>query len=252
MREENALETYVRQVKPLDREAVGRAREHWNHVAHPLHSLGLLEDAIVKIAGMTGDAGIHLEKKTVLILCADNGIVEEGVTQTDSSVTASVVCGFTRGEGCVTLMAKQAGADCIPVDLGIADPMEGCGNEYPLVRKKIALGTRNFRKEPAMTEEQVLEAIRIGIDLVRREKEKGTGLIAVGEMGIGNTTTSSALAAVFLGKEAEEVTGKGAGLSRAGLDRKVEVIREAIDRYALRRQSPCGCCSVWADWIWPV
>ncbi|MFR8034585.1 MAG: nicotinate-nucleotide--dimethylbenzimidazole phosphoribosyltransferase [Lachnospiraceae bacterium] len=238
MREENALETYVRQVKPLDREAVGRAREHWNHVAHPLHSLGLLEDAIVKIAGMTGDAGIHLEKKTVLILCADNGIVEEGVTQTDSSVTASVVCGFTRGEGCVTLMAKQAGADCIPVDLGIADPMEGCGNEYPLVRKKIALGTRNFRKEPAMTEEQVLEAIRIGIDLVRREKEKGTGLIAVGEMGIGNTTTSSALAAVFLGKEAEEVTGKGAGLSRAGLDRKVEVIREAIDRYALRRQSP--------------
>ena len=184
------IKEFVEQVRPFDRKAAEKAEEHWSHVAHPLHSLGLLEDAIVKIAGMTGNVTVDLKKKTVLILCADNGIVEEGVTQTDSSVTASVTRGFTKGEGCVTLMAKQAGADCIPVDMGIADPMEDCGGEYPLVNKKIAFGTKNFMRQPAMTMEEVLEAITVGVELVRKEKEKGTGLIAVGEMGIGNTTTS--------------------------------------------------------------
>lgn len=232
------IKMYTDHIRPFQEETAEEARRRWSHVAHPLHSLGLLEDAIVKIAGMTGSAKVNLKKKTVLVLCADNGIVQEGVTQTDASVTACVVRGLTRGEGCATLMAKQAGADCVPVDLGIADAMEGCGTAYPLVRKKIAFGTQNFLKEPAMTEAQMMEAIRIGVELVKIEKEKGTGMIALGEMGIGNTTTSSALAAVFLKQEAEAVTGKGAGLSEEGWKRKIRVIREAIERYGLRNQPP--------------
>lgn len=237
-RECQDINAYLSRVKPFCREAAEEARMRWSHVAHPLHSLGILEDAIIKIAGMTGKAEMDFKRKTVLILCGDNGIVEEGVTQADASVTASVVRGFTRGEGCVTLMAKQAGAGCIPVDLGIADAMEGCGTEYPLVREKIAWGTRNFKKEPAMTTDQVMRAIDVGVGLVEKEKKMGTGMIAVGEMGIGNTTTSSALAAVFLGKEAGEVTGSGAGLSEEGLRRKTAVIGEAIKAYGLRQSSP--------------
>ncbi len=232
------IKQYTDQIKPFHEEAAREAKLRWSHVAHPLHSLGLLEDAIVKIAGITGSAKVDFKKKTVFILCADNGIVEEGVTQTDSSVTASVVRGFTKGEGCVTLMAKKAGADCIPVDLGIADAMENCGEAYPLVREKIAFGTKNFIKEPAMTMEQMMKAIDVGVELVKKEKEKGTGMIAVGEMGIGNTTTSSALAAVFLNKDVRQVTGKGAGLSIEGLERKIQVIETAINRYHLREESP--------------
>ena len=214
------IKELLERIEPFDYQSETEAHKRWSHVAHPLHSLGLLEDAIAKIAGMTGSPAVNLKKKSVIIFCADNGIVEEGVTQTDSSVTASVTCGFTKGEGCVTLMAKQAGADCIPVDIGIANSMDGCGTKYPLVDKKIAYGTKNFMIQPAMTMEQVLEAIAIGVELVEKEKEKGTGLIAVGEMGIGNTTTSSALASVFLNKPVEDVTGKGAGLSNRGLEKK--------------------------------
>ncbi len=238
MREFREIALLTAQAAPFNWEAAQAAERRWSHVAHPLHSLGLLEDAIVKIVGMTGQVMPCLDRKAVLILCADNGIVEEGVTQTDSSVTASVVRGFTRGEGCVTLMADQAGARCIPVDLGIQEDMEECGAVHPLVHRKLARGTANFLYSPAMTEGQVVEAICIGAELVKKEKERGTGLLAVGEMGIGNTTTASALAAALLNRPVPEVTGKGAGLSEQGLEKKIRVITQAIDKYDLYHAKP--------------
>ncbi len=155
-------------------------------------------------------------------MCADNGVVEEGVTQCGQEVTASVAENFLDEKSCVAIMCKRAGAGIFPVDIGMAV-------DTPRVEKrKIAYGTKNMTKEPAMTRAQAVAAIEAGIAKAQELKNLGYELLATGEMGIGNTTTSSAMTAVFLGMEPEMVTGRGAGLSGDGLKRKVQAIRRAI------------------------
>lgn len=232
------LEYFINGIELPDKEIVKNAQKRWDRVAKPLHSLGLLEDAIIKIAGITRNIDAPVDKKAVIMMCADNGVVEEGVTQTDSSVTAIVTRQFTKGESCVCLMAKRAGAMCIPVDIGVAQELDDIGDVYPLRTMKISKGTKNFRKVPAMTMEEVTRAILIGIDLVRECKEDGYHMLAVGEMGIGNTTTSSAVASVLLQVTPEEVTGKGAGLSKEGLEKKIQVIKEAIVLHNVNAEKP--------------
>ena len=161
------------------------------------------------------------------MMIADNGIVAEGVTQSGQDVTAAVAEWMGRGESSVCKMAKTAKADTIPVDVGIN--MEG--SPKGVVDRKVMKGTRNFAYEPAMTEDECMQAIEAGIDIVCDCSAKGYKLLATGEMGIGNTTTSSALAAALLGLDAGAVTGRGAGLSTAGLRRKIQVIQDALDRY---------------------
>lgn len=223
------------EAKRPDLRAMEKAADRWNRIAKPLHGLGILEEDIIKIAGMTGSPDMDLSRKAVVIMCADNGVVEEGISQTGQEVTAAVTRNFTTGNSCVCIMAERAGAEVIPVDVGVAGSLEDCGHVYPLRSCRIAAGTRNFAREEAMTEEQVRAALRTGTELVKELKEKGYGIIATGEMGIGNTTTSSAVASVLLGKDPGEVTGRGAGLSDEGLERKIRVIREAI---ALHRPDP--------------
>lgn len=219
----------IRQISPLNQQAMEEARKRWDKIAKPLNSLGWLEDAVVKIAGISGMASVDIRKKAVLVFCADNGIVEEGVTQTGQEVTAVVADNFTRGESCVCIMARQAGAVVVPVDIGVKEPLPAYGTgKYPLRNCRLMPGTRNFLKEPAMERETVLQAMETGISLVGEVKEQGYGLLATGEMGIGNTTTSSAVLSVLLGEEPEKVTGRGAGLSDAGLKKKLEVIRRGI------------------------
>lgn len=222
------LEERLVGIGPLNQAAMEDARRRWNRVAKPLYSLGLLEDAVVTIAGIQGSNQVDIRKKALIIMCADNGIVEEGVTQTGQEVTAVVTENFTRGNACVCIMAERAGVDVYPVDIGVARDLEDCGNRHPLVSKKIAYGTKNFRKEEAMTEREARAAIDVGIQLVGTLKKEGYGLIATGEMGIGNTTTSSAVGSVLLGVDAAAMTGKGAGLSDDGLKKKIQVIQEAI------------------------
>ncbi|MDO4295637.1 MAG: nicotinate-nucleotide--dimethylbenzimidazole phosphoribosyltransferase [bacterium] len=224
------LELLREQIQPMDRESYERAKRRWDAIAKPLHSLGLLEEAIAEIAGMTQSESVFLEKAALLICCADNGVVEEGVTQTGQEVTAVVTANFTRGSSCVCLMAERCGVSVIPVDLGVAKEWkdEELGSKYPLRMKKIAMGTKNFVKEAAMTRKEAEQAIFVGVELVKEQKERGTQILAVGEMGIGNTTSSSAVASVLLGKEAARMTGRGAGLSDAGLQRKIQVIEQAI------------------------
>lgn len=229
------LEQRLKKIEGLDGAAMEAARRRWNQVAKPLHSLGALEDDIVKIAGIVKSAQIDLSKKTLVILCADNGIVEENVTQTGQEVTAVVTENFTKGESCACIMAACAGMDVWPVNIGVVrEPLKE-GKEYPLVHRKIASGTRNFLKGPAMTREETVRAIETGIRLVQDLKEKGCSLIATGEMGIGNTTTSSAVAAVLLGETPKRMTGRGAGLTDEGLMRKIHVITKGIE---LHRPDP--------------
>lgn len=225
------LEKLLEKVRGLDQNSCAQARYRWDHVAKPLYSLGLLEDAVVKIAGIQRSSRIQIEKKALVIMCADNGIVEEGVTQTGQEVTAIVTENFTRGDSCVCIMAERAGVDVYPVDIGVAENLKQSGSKYPLVDRKIKYGTKNFLKESAMTLEETDEAIWTGIRMVESLKEKGYRLIATGEMGIGNTTTSSAVGAVLMGVAPIMVTGRGAGLSDQGLTRKVQVIEEAIRRH---------------------
>ncbi len=202
-------EDIKKQIQPASEEAKKRAKERWSHVAKPLGSLGLLEDAVVRIAGIQGQEKICIEKKALVIMCADNGVVEEQVTQTGQEVTAVVTENFTKGDSCACIMAERAGVDVFPVDIGVAGSLDGCGGRYPLVRRRVARGTRNFRREPAMTRQEAEKAIEEGICLAEELKNQGYHLLAVGEMGIGNTTTTSAAASVLLGLDPEVRRGAG-------------------------------------------
>lgn len=200
------------------------ARKRWDSQAKPLGSLGLLEDAIVQIAALTGNADVQLKKRTLLVLCADNGVVAQGVTQTDSSVTAAVANALAAGDSTVCHMASVARCSVFPVDLGMLD-FPGTPD---VLNRRIRNGTGDITQGPAMSREECIRAIETGIELVREQKKAGIDILATGEMGIGNTTTSSAIASVLLQLPPSQVTGRGAGLSDAGLIRKIAAIEQAI------------------------
>ena len=215
--------TWNKAIAPQDTAAAARAKAHWDGVAKPLNGLGKLETAIIRIAGLTGDENVSIDRRTVLVLCADNGIVKEGVTQTDASVTATMARRIFEHRSSVCLMAKTAHADVIPVDLGMLSRVEGVRDLH------VADGTNNMAEGPAMTEAQAMQAIEVGILLAKERKAAGDSILVTGEMGIGNTSTSSAIASVLLRLPVEAVTGRGAGLSDAGLLRKREAIARAIN-----------------------
>lgn len=216
------LQETIKKIQPIDRAAMKAAKEHWDSIAKPLQSLGKLEENIVQIAGIQGTRRVLLDKKALVILCADNGVVEEGVTQSGQEVTAIVAENFLDVKSCAAIMCKETKTDIYPIDIGMAV-------DTPRVEKrKIAYGTKNMAKEPAMTRAEAIAAIETGIQIAGELKEKGYHILATGEMGIGNTTTSSAVSSVLCKIEPECVTGRGAGLSSTGLQRKIEVIKKAI------------------------
>lgn len=220
----------VSRISPPDEEARSRARARWNACAKPLGSLGLLESAVEDIAALTGSAEVDISKKCVLVLCADHGVTARGVSQTDSSVTAAVARQLALGRTAVCRMAARAGCRVVPVDMGIRDHLPaGSPETEKIMDCRIGFGTEDFTKGPAMSREQAVHAVLSGIRLAEEEKRRGTGLLAVGEMGIGNTAAASAMSSVFLGLPAEEVTGRGAGLSEEGVRRKIAAIREAVE-----------------------
>lgn len=236
--------TALKNIRPLDEEVMKNSIKRWDSIAKPLRSLGSLEEAIVRIAGMTGDANVSIDKKALVIMCADNGVVKEGVTQTGSEVTAVVTENFTKAKATVSIMAGVSKTDLFPVDIGIESDMQDSLDitqeivPFRILNRKISYGTKNLYIEPAMTKEETVKAIEVGINLVKELKNKGYKIIATGEMGIGNTTTSSAVASVLLDKPVELVTGKGAGLSSEGLERKINVIKEAIKLHKPDKNDP--------------
>ena len=224
LRFETTLSQLNTRIGPLDKNAMAEAQRRWDSIAHPLNSLGMLERDIIRIAGITGDPNVDLSKKAVVAMCADNGVVAEGVTQTGQEVTAIVTENMSKGDTSVCCMARIAGAEVIPVDIGVARPVTGENIRQCCVRR----GTANMTKGPAMSREEAAKAVMTGILLVEELKQVGFRLLATGEMGIGNTTTSSAIVSVLLGKDPAEVTGRGAGLTSEGLERKIQAIRTAI------------------------
>jgi len=199
-----------------------QAQFRWNHVAKPLNSLGKLEQLVVQIAGIQQTAGVCINKRCVLICCGDHGVVAEGVSQSGSEVTALVAQSIVAGTANINLMASVSGTDVYALDFGMVTPVMGT------VDCRIAAGTRNMAREPAMTRAQAEQAVQAGIDAVARMKARGYQLIATGEMGIGNTTASTAMACALLCCSPEDITGRGAGLSDAGLQRKKAAIQRAL------------------------
>lgn len=215
----------INEISPPNPAAKKLAYEQWNSIAKPLHSLGLLEEAIAEIAGITGDKKVCLNKRCAVILCADNGVVEEGVTQTDSGVTRIVAESIAAGNSNISHMAETFNADVIAVDVG----MNTDSDNTKIIRRKTAYGTNNILNGAAMSQAQAISAIVAGIDMVKCCAEQGYKIIVTGEMGIGNTTTSSAIAAVLLDEPVKTVTGRGAGLDSEGLKRKIAIIEKAIE-----------------------
>ena len=226
------LEKTLAQITEADKEAMRRSKARWDAIAKPLSSLGKLEKAVTQMAGIYGKDLYSIEKKALIAMCADNGVVEEGVTQTGQDVTAIVAENFLDEQSCAAIMCRQAGTLIRPIDIGMAV-------DTPRVEKrKIAYGTRNFTKEPAMTREQALLAIEVGIAVAGEMKEQGYQILATGEMGIGNTTTSSAVVSVLLDVPVEEVTGRGAGLSSEGLKKKIDAIKKGIHLHKPMPEDP--------------
>ena len=211
------LEEAIAKIKPLDHNAMEIAQKRWDSIAKPLHSLGKLETLLIQIAGITGNAEVDLSRRGLIAMCADNGVVEEGVTQTGQEVTAIVAENFLKYDTSVGVMCKQNHAEIFPVDMGMVTDTKVRTDH------KIAYGTQNMTKGPAMTREQAVKGLEAGIDMVRELNDKGYRILATGEMGIGNTTTSSALK-----QPVEEMTGRGAGLTSEGLVRKINAIKKAI------------------------
>ena len=250
------LEKMNNMMSKPDAKAMDEARKRLDAIAKPLDGLGKFEHILVKVAGITGSPRIDLSSKKVLVLCSDNGIVEEGISQSGQDVTKAVAISLSKGNSSVYRMAGAVGASVTPVDMGIAfdETPDGVVSKVMAdditeevfskdIDDKLILtysrrGSRNFMKEPAMTDTEVIHAINIGRLLVKEEVSKGTKLIATGEMGIGNTTTSSAVAAMLLGKRAEETAGRGAGLDNSGLAHKIEIINAAIDKYKGESDAP--------------
>lgn len=221
-------------VKEPDKTIYKKVLKNWDMIAKPLDGMGKFETITARIGAILGTEEIDIEKKAVIIMCADNGIVEENVSQVLQYVTAKVAKQMGQGMSSVGKMAKAIKADTIPVDIGI-NSKEKIEN---VLNKKIRCGTRNFRKEPAMTKEETERAILTGIELVEKCKKEGYHILAIGEMGIGNTTTSSAIAASLLKCNVEEVTGRGAGLCNERLQHKRKIIIEAIEKYKLYQADP--------------
>lgn len=207
-----------------DQHAARLCRERWNAIAKPLNSLGRLEEAVCRLAAIQGTPEVYIDRRVCLVVCADNGVVSEGVTQADAGVTALQAACIARGGASVNAMAQAANCDVLAVDVGMLTEPE----EPRLLRRKAARGTGNMAQGPAMTAEQLEATLTTGMGLAREMQEQGYQIICMGEMGIGNTTTTAAMASVLLGQPPEAVTSRGAGLSDAGLVRKLAAVQSAI------------------------
>ena len=207
---------------PPDLAAAGKACRRWDALAKPLGSLGALEEAVIRMAALTGDADPRIDRRALLVFCADNAVVQQGVSQCGSEVTAAVARALAKGESTVCHMARAARCTVQPVDMGIRD-FPGCKG---LVSCRIRNGGADISKGPAMSRDECLSAIRAGAGLAMVQQ---ADILAVGEMGIGNSTTAAAVASVLLGLEPERLVGRGAGLSDAGLARKVAAVRRALE-----------------------
>jgi nicotinate-nucleotide--dimethylbenzimidazole phosphoribosyltransferase len=212
-------------IRPLEKTAMKAARTHLDQLTKPQGSLGRLEELVIKLAGMTGQERPCFPHKGVIVMAADHGVANEGVSAYPQRVTAQMVQNFLTGGAAINVLARRAGAEVIVVDMGVAADLP----EHPNLRsRKRGRGTRNIAQGAAMSLEEALAAITAGIEIVEEEIAGGLNLVAIGEMGIGNTTAASAIVAALSGCPVAEVTGRGTGIDQEKWQHKVAVIERAL------------------------
>ena len=235
----------IEEMGDLSESAMEAARVRQEVLAKPTGALGRLEDISIQLAGITGKVKNNMQKQAIVIMSADNGVVSEGVASAPQSVTLSQTINFTRHLTGVSSMAKYFGIDLLVIDVGVKMPIpealyapemtehvcaDVCcqtGLTQKIVNRRIADGTKNLAKEPAMTEDEALRAILTGMEAVEAIKRCGYDIFGVGEMGIGNTTTSACVLAALCGRSGAEVVGRGGGLNDEGLAKKIRIVDEA-------------------------
>ncbi len=220
-----SIRRIIESIGPLDEAAMRAAADRQDQLTKPRGSLGRLEELAVQIAGITGKARPRLPRKAVVVMAGDHGVCAEGVSAYPQDVTPQMVLNFLAGGAAINVLSRRAGARVVVVDVGVASELP---EKEGLLRRKVAPGTANLAVGPAMSRAQAEEAILVGIEAVEAEVAKGLDLVATGDMGIGNTTPSSALVAVLAGEPVAEVVGRGTGLDDAGLERKIRVIERGI------------------------
>lgn len=219
------LEKTLESIKPMDSTAFKEAVQRLDNLAKPIGSLGKLEEIAAKLSGITGRIHNKLDKKSIIVMCADNGVTEEGVSACPQSITSLLAKNMARGIMGVNVLAAHANSEVKIIDIGINDDF----NIPAIVDRKLMPGTNNMVKGPAMTREQAIRAIEIGIEVVDELVSKGYNLLGTGELGIGNTATSAAVLSVLSEIDSDIVVGKGAGLTEEQFDAKKKTIKKAIE-----------------------
>ena len=222
---EDEFYDFVNSIKPLDLSACENARKYQANLAMPPGSLGMLQELAVQLAGITGSIKNTVEKKRIIVLCADNGVAQEGVASAPQSVTASQAVNMTEYKTGMSAIAKKFGCEVQVVDVGIKCDYS-CDK---ILNKKIRRSTNNISKAPAMSREECLAALATGIELAKKAKDDGVQILGTGEMGIGNTTTSTAVLCALTNEDPEKITGRGGGITDQAFAKKKKVIRMALD-----------------------
>lgn len=222
----NLIQKTINSIKPLDSKYIALAQARLDNLTKPKGSLGKLEEFARRVIAITGDTKPRLDKKAVFVLVGDHGVVEEGISAYPKEVTREMVYNFLRGGAAINVLSRHAGADVFVVDIGVDWNFEGMEG---LIIKKVKRGTKNFVKEPAMTRDEATRCIEIGIELAEDRIKKGYNFISVGDMGIGNTTSSAAVMCAFTGLSPKEVVGRGTGIDDEMWNRKVKVVEKALE-----------------------
>ncbi len=218
------LQEALNKIKPLNKEIMENATAYQDSLIKPLGSLGKLEDIAVQLSGITGLLKPVIKKKCIIVYCADNGVWAEGVSACPQNITLSQAINFTNGNSGINVLSRLAGADLRIVDIGIA-----ADTHCPaILNRKISYGTKNMAVEAAMTNAEAIQALEVGINCVEALKEEGYQLLGTGEMGIANTSTSSAVLMALTGLSADLVIGRGAGLTMEGFEKKKRTIEQAL------------------------
>lgn len=221
------LEELITRIKPLDEVAMQSARIRQDTLTKPRGSLGRLEELSIQMAGISACPLPSVERKTVIVMASDHGVTREGVSAYPAEVTPQMVSNFLRGGAAINVLARQANARVVIVDMGVASEIEDVMGE--LVRCKIGLGTANLVEGPAMAREQAMESIQSGIEITEAEIARGVDIFATGDMGIGNTTAAAAIACALMRQLPENIAGRGTGVDDGGLKRKINVITRALN-----------------------
>ena len=221
------LNETIKQIQPLDKAAMQAAREHQDKLTKPQGSLGRLEELSIQLAGITASLVPTVEHKSVIIMAADHGVTREGVSAYPAEVTPQMVLNFLRGGAAINVLARQAGANVVVVDMGVAVEVNDPTGQ--LLQRRVGAGTANLAQGPAMTRAQAEEALQSGIEVASEEISKGADVLATGDMGIGNTTSSAAIACALMNVSPEKIAGRGTGVNDDGLKRKISVIERALD-----------------------